>query len=81
MKNNYNTTSLGYENIRLIPRKCIVDSREECDTKVKLGNYTFDLPIYPANMKSVVDIETCKFLAINNLFYTMHRFEIDILIL
>ncbi|MEL5940755.1 GMP reductase, partial [Tetragenococcus halophilus] len=26
-----------YEDIQLIPNKCIVDSRSECDTSVTLG--------------------------------------------
>ena len=63
-----------YENIRLIPKKGIVRSREECDTSVEFGNFTFALPVYPANMKSVVDKDTCIFLAEKNIFYTYHRF-------
>jgi len=63
-----------YENIRLIPKKGIVRSRAECDTSVKFGNFIFDLPVYPANMKSVVDKDTCIFLAEKNIFYTYHRF-------
>ena len=66
-----------YEDIFLIPQKTIVDSRKECNTSVQLGKYTFNLPIYASNMKSVVDKETCKFFAENEMFYTMHRFDID----
>jgi len=69
---------LGYQNLFLKPKKCIVDSRKECDTTVKLGNGIFEMPIYPSNMKSVVDINTCKFFAKNGWFYTMHRFGVDI---
>lgn len=68
---------LNYKDVYLIPRKANVWSRSECDTSVKLGNYTFKMPIYPANMKSVVSEETCKFLAENGWFYTMHRFGVD----
>ena len=68
---------ISYQDIFLKPQKCIVDSRKECDTSVTLGKYTFDMPVYPANMKSVVDIDTCKFLASKGWFYTMHRFGID----
>ena len=32
-----------YEDINLIPKKCIVDSRSECDTSVRLGKFVFDL--------------------------------------
>ncbi|MFZ2483009.1 MAG: GMP reductase, partial [Streptococcus parauberis] len=30
-----------YEDIQLIPNKCIINSRSEADTSVKLGKYTF----------------------------------------
>ncbi len=76
--NNINIPlELSYRDVFLKPQKCIVHSRSECDTSVKLGNFTFDLPVYPANMKSVVSIDTCKYLAQRNCFYTMHRFGID----
>ena len=35
------------------------------------------MPVYPANMKSVVDESTCKYLAEKNWFYTLHRFGVD----
>lgn len=70
---------LNYSDVFLKPKKCIVDSRKDCDTSVTLGNRTFDMPIYPANMKSVVNRETCIFFAKNNWFYTMHRFGLDIM--
>ncbi len=64
-----------YENVRLIPKKGIVRSRTECDTSVELGKFKFDLPVYPANMKSVIDGDTCIFLSEKNIFYTYHRFH------
>lgn len=69
--------TLSYADISLVPQKCMVDSRAECDTSVQFGKYTFDLPVYAANMKSVVDENTCIFLAKNKCFYTMHRFGVD----
>jgi len=42
-----------------------------------LGHRTFALPVIAANMTSVVDVETCLFLARENLFYIMHRFSIS----
>jgi GMP reductase len=71
--------ALNYQDVFLVPQKCIVNSRQECNTQVQLGKYVFESPVYPANMKSVVDINTCLFLAQHNWFYTMHRFEIDII--
>ena len=44
-----------YDNILLLPRKCRVESRSECDAGVTLGSRTFRLPVVPANMKTVVD--------------------------
>jgi GMP reductase len=65
----------NYSDINLIPNQCIVDSRNECDTRFKLGKYTFEVPVVPANMKTVVDIDTCIFLAQKNWFYIYHRFD------
>lgn len=67
----------NYSDVYLKPRKTIVSSRKECDVSVVFGNNKFSLPIYPANMKSVVNSETCEYLAKRNFFYTMHRFEVD----
>ena len=69
--------SLNYSDITLTPSKCIVDSRSECDTGVVFGGRRFELPVYPSNMKTVVNEKTCEFLAKKNLFYSMHRFGID----
>lgn len=72
IKKEYN-----YSDIFLVPKKTIVNSRKECDTSVTFGGHKFDIPVYAANMKSVVDETTCKFFAKNNMFYTMHRFNVD----
>jgi len=66
-----------YDDINLIPRKCIVNSRSECDTSVKFGNYTFKLPVVPANMETVINEELSVKLADNGYFYIMHRFGTD----
>jgi len=68
-----------FKDINLIPKKCIVDSRSECNTEINLGNFKFNLPIVPANMESIIDLQLCKNLAKNNYFYIMHRFNVDIL--
>lgn len=71
---------LNYSDIFMVPNKeTIVDSRSECDTSVVLGKHRFVSPVVPANMKSVVSMETCKFLRKNNWFYIMHRFNVDLL--
>jgi GMP reductase len=71
-------TYFDYKDINLIPKKCIVNSRSECDTTVQLGNFKFELPIVPANMESVINEELAIELAKNNYFYVMHRFNNNI---
>jgi GMP reductase len=66
-----------YDNILLLPRKCRVESRSECDAGVDLGARRFRLPVVPANMKTVVDEPICVWLAQNGYFYVMHRFDLD----
>jgi len=66
-----------YDNILLLPRKCRVESRSECDASVTLGERSFRLPVVPANMKTVVDESICLWLARNGYFYVMHRFDLD----
>lgn len=64
-----------YEDIQLIPAKCIVGSRSECDTSVTLGERTFKLPVVPANMQTIMDEKIATYLAENGYFYIMHRFK------
>jgi len=66
-----------YDNILLLPRKCRVESRSECDTEVTLGSRSFKIPVVPANMKTVVNESICEWLAQNGYFYVMHRFDLD----
>lgn len=64
-----------YEDIQLIPAKCIVNSRSECDTSVMLGGHKFRLPVVPANMQTIIDENVAIKLAENGYFYIMHRFN------
>ncbi|RIL70780.1 GMP reductase [Staphylococcus devriesei] len=64
-----------YEDIQLIPNKCIVESRSECDTSIKFGPKTFKLPVVPANMQTVMNEELAQWFAKNDYFYIMHRFD------
>ena len=66
-----------YDNILLLPRKCLVESRSECDASVELGGRKFRIPAVPANMKTVIDEKICIWLAENGYFYVMHRFDLD----
>ena len=64
-----------YEDIQLIPAKCVVNSRSECDTTVTLGGHKFKLPVVPANMQTIIDENIAVYLAENGYFYIMHRFQ------
>lgn len=66
-----------YDHVLLLPRKCRVQSRAECDASVAFGPRRFRLPVVPANMKTVVDEALCQWLAANGYFYVMHRFDLD----
>ena len=66
-----------YDNILLLPRKCRVESRSECDAGIELGGRKFRIPVVPANMKTVVSEDICIWLAQNGYFYVMHRFDFD----
>ncbi|MFS0690900.1 GMP reductase [Sporosarcina sp. 179-K 8C2 HS] len=68
-------TVFDYEDIQLIPAKCIVNSRSECDTSVTLGKHKFKLPVVPANMQTIIDEKVAIQLAEGGYFYIMHRFN------
>jgi len=67
-----------YNDINLIPRMCVVQSRSDCNTLVKLGDHRFILPVVPANMECVINEEVAVKLAKNMFFYIMHRFNVDV---
>ncbi|QJW84037.1 GMP reductase [Ramlibacter terrae] len=66
-----------YDKVLLLPRKCRVESRSECDPSMEFGGRTFKLPVVPANMKTVLDEDLSLWLAQNGYFYVMHRFDLD----
>jgi GMP reductase len=66
-----------YDKVLLLPRKCRVESRSECDPSVQFGPRRFALPVVPANMKTVIDEPISRWLAANGYFYVMHRFDLD----
>ena len=61
-----------YEDIQLIPNKCIINSRSEADTTVQLGTHTLKLPVVPANMQTILDENVAEQLARGGYFYIMH---------
>ncbi len=69
------TPVFDYEDIQLIPNKCIINSRSEADTSVQFGKHTFKLPVVPANMQTIIDEDVAEMLAKQGYFYIMHRFD------
>lgn len=74
MKNHFD-----FQDINLIPRKCIVGSRSECDTSIQLGKRRFLMPVIPANMECVINDEIAIKLASAGYFYVHHRFNTDVI--
>ncbi len=68
------TTVFDYPQMNLVPRRCIVESRSQCDTSITIGGHRFALPIVPANMECVIDTKLAIKLASAGYFYIMHRF-------
>jgi len=64
-----------YSDISLVPKYSDVHSRVDCDTSLKIVNHKFKLPIAPANMKSVIDMNLARWMSNNDYFYIMHRFD------
>lgn len=71
------TKEHSYSSVYMVPKKCIVESRSDCDITVKLGKFKFRNPIIPADMPSVVNFNTCEAFAKHEMFYVMHRFGIS----
>ena len=52
-----------YEDIQLIPNKCIINSRSEADTSDVLGKYRIKLTVIPSKMKTIIYEEIAEKLA------------------
>lgn len=71
------TAVFDFEQVQLIPAKCVVKSRSECDPSVQFGPYRFKIPVVPANMQTVLNESLAEDLARKGYFYIMHRFDPD----
>ncbi|MFK5676831.1 MULTISPECIES: GMP reductase [unclassified Ligilactobacillus] len=69
--------AFDFDNVQLVPKKCVIKSRSEADPHVIFGERRFRLPVVPANMASVITPEIATWLADHDYFYVMHRFEPD----
>jgi IMP dehydrogenase/GMP reductase len=63
-----------FDAMNLIPKKCIVSSRSECDTTIEINKKKYELPIFPSNMECVINTELAIQLAKAGYLYSMHRF-------
>ena len=75
--NNEVLEEYGFQEIYLLHNKCIAESRSQCDPSVVFGGRKFKNGVVASNMRSVINENTCKFLAKNEMFYIMHRFDTD----
>ena len=66
-----------FSDINLLPRKCIVDSRSQCNPSLTFGSRLFKLPVVPANMECVINRPLAQKLASHDYFYIYHRFHND----
>lgn len=74
---NKNNRLLKYSDVVLVPKLSTIESRGTIDVSCKFGNQLFNLPVVPANMKTVIDENLAKSLSDAGFFYVMHRFGIS----
>lgn len=67
-----------YSDVCLVPRYSECHSRSDANVSIGIANHKFKLPIIPANMKSVINIDMAKWMSENDYFYIMHRFDHDL---
>lgn len=66
--------SVNYENVCLVPKKSIVNSRDDCDTSTVFAGKKWKIPVVPSNMSATIDFDLAKTLVENEYFYILHRF-------
>ena len=75
--NGMDKPTYKYSDVCLLPNMSDVTSRSSCLTFATIGPNIFELPVIPANMKTVIDGRIARELENENLFYIMHRFGND----
>jgi hypothetical protein len=66
-----------YDNILLLPRKCRVESRSECDTSVEFGGRPLQAAGGAGQHEDGGRRAHREWLAASGHFYVMHRFDLD----
>ena len=74
MHTNTRGRSLTYQDVLLVPRYSELETRDKADTSVKFLGHKFNLPVIPANMSSVIDVDLARKLSGTGYFYIYHRF-------
>ena len=70
--------ALNYKDIVLTPNYSTLSTRSEADVSTELGNFVFNTPVVPANMRCTINESTAKTLDQMQCFYIMHRFDVDL---
>lgn len=70
--------TFDYDDVQLLPKRNVLESRSAADTVVQFGPAKFGLPIVPANMSSIIDVNLAQHLANSGIFYIMHRFGVNV---
>ena len=68
---------LKYSDVVLVPKLSNTETRGTIDVSCKFGNQLFNLPVVPANMRTVINVGLAKTLSDAGFFYIMHRFDIS----
>jgi GMP reductase len=74
---NKNNRLLKYSDVVLVPKMSNMESRGQVDVSCQLGSHLFNLPVVPANMKTVINGGLAEALSDAGFFYVMHRFDIS----
>jgi len=70
----YEKEQLTFGDVLLKPNYSDIKSRSEVNLSVKIKNFTFNNPLVPANMKSIMSIDMCRELYKEKSLGLMHRF-------
>lgn len=65
---------LTFDDVLLVPKHSKIKSRSEIDLSVKINDFTFNHPIVPANMKTIIGEKMALEIYLNKGMGLMHRF-------
>lgn len=65
---------LTFDDVLLVPQHSEIISRSNIDLSIKIKDFTFEQPIIPANMKTIIDLEMAKVVYQHGGLGILHRF-------